>query len=445
MPRSQPFATSRSRQVAVWALAHGLPRLALKNAARKGDLVATTAIDPSIRANPFELYDRIRDGGPVVEATLLSATARHSVANEVLRSDSFGVGPGEELGPRWMMRALAKVFDSTAPGPVDPPSLLAVNPPVHTRYRKQVSKVFTPRAINALRPRVRELADELLDGVEPGRPFDLVDRFAKVLPLTMIAEILGVPEHLRDDIKEMADAGALMLDPGLTFKQYRYADEAVHRSHAMLDAHIATLRRNPGPDLLSQLATLDGPDRLNDLELRITALLVIGAGFETTVNLISNAVVNLLQHPEQLAALRADPAGWENAVEEVLRYDSPVQVTIRFAKEDATVGGQRVPAGRPMLVILAGANRDPDVFQDPHTFDVTRSNAREHLSFSAGVHFCLGATLARIEAAIALEVLFERMPDLAIAGTPQRRGTRVLRGYEHLPVVSKVGAARTTA
>jgi hypothetical protein len=300
--------------------------------------------------------------------------------------------------------------------------------------------VFTARAMNGLRPRVRELADELLDRVADQPRFDLVANYAKVLPLTMIAEILGVPERLRGHVQGFADSASQALDPGLSLRQFREVDAAVRQAHVTIGQHIADLRRSPGTDLLSQLATMDGDDRLSDVELRATALLTIGAGFETTVNLIANAVVNLLAHPEQLAALRADPSGWENAVEEVLRYDSPVQVTLRSAKREVDVAGVSVRQGTPVLVILAGANRDPAVFDDPHRFDVTRANAREHLSFSAGVHFCVGAMLARLESAIALEALFERLPDLAIAGTPVRRGTRVLRGYDYLPVSSAVSA-----
>lgn len=439
MTRLEAF---RPRTAATWVFAQGLPRLALTSAARRGDLVAGTAIDPQLRVDPFPAYDRIRSQGPVVQATLLSATATHAVANEVLRSEAFGVVADQDIGPRWMSRALRRLMDRANPGPVDPPSLLAVDPPDHTRYRKQVSKVFTPRAINGLRPRVEQLAHELLDAVRPGRPFDLVERYAKVLPLTMIAEILGVPDDMRADVLRTADAGAVLLDPGLPYRQYVAARAAVREAHQGLGEHIETLRRNPGTDLLSQLAQLD---ELTELELRITALLLIGAGFETTVNLIANAVVDLLAHPDQLAALKDDPTGWPNAVEEVLRFDSPVQVTLRGAKTDTELAGVHVPAGQPMLVILAGANRDPDVFADPHTFDITRPNAKEHLSFSAGVHFCLGATLARLEAAIALEVLFARMPDLALAGTPERRGTRVLRGYDVLPVVSSARARSNAA
>jgi cytochrome P450 len=432
------------RTVGSWALVHGLPRLVLTSAARRGDLVAGTAIDPTMRLDPFATYDQIRAQGRIVSSRLISATAHHDVANEILRSDSFGVVADSDFGPPWLRRLLHAVSEPDTPGPVDPPSLLAVDGEQHTRYRKLVSRVFTPRAVDGLRPRIAEVAGELLDALPPDRPFDLVEQYAKLLPLIMISEILGVPEDLRDEVREMADAGALLLDPGLPFGQYRDARVAVRAAHARLGEHVGELRRNPGPDLLSRLATLQGADRLTDLELRATALLLIGAGFETTVNLISNAVSVLLAHPEQLAALRAGDASWDNAVEEVLRFDSPVQVTLRNSLRGSTVGGVSVPAGRPVLVILAAANRDPAVFAEPHTFDVTRANAREHLSFSAGVHFCLGATLARNEAAIALQTLFERMPDLRIAGRPRRRGTRVLRGYEELPVASSA-TARSTA
>jgi cytochrome P450 len=173
---------------------------------------------------------------------------------------------------------------------------------------------------------------------------------------------------------------------------------------------------------------------LDDVELRATALLVIGAGFETTVNLISNGVAQLLAHPDQLAALQADPSGWGNAVDEILRYDSPVQATVRVAHEETALAGRTVPPGTFVSIMLGGANRDPDVFADPHRFDVTRGNARDHLAFSAGIHFCLGASLARLEGAVALRMLFERFPDLAVDGVPVRRRMRVLRGYEHLPV-----------
>ena len=179
---------------------------------------------------------------------------------------------------------------------------------------------------------------------------------------------------------------------------------------------------------MSRLATLDDGERLDDTELRVTALLVIGAGFETTVNLVDNAAVLLLAHREQLAAVRAEPSGWPNVVEEVLRHDSPVQAT------DTEVAGVAIPRGRFVSIMIGGANRDPDVFPEPQRFDVTRPNAREHLAFSAGVHYCLGAGLARMEATVGLRALFERFPDLALDGMSRRRQMRVLHGYESVPV-----------
>jgi cytochrome P450 len=259
--------------------------------------------------------------------------------------------------------------------------------------------------------------------------------YAGPLPVRIIAEILGVPEELQPNMLEWGNAAAVTLDPALHYREFKVASQALRQIHHMLADHLVRLKQQPGDDLLSKLAVLvDEGETLNDVELRATALLVIGAGFETTVNLIANGVVQLLNHPDQLAKLQADPSGWPNAVDEILRYDSPVQATVRIAGEDTELAGKRVDAGRFVSLMLGGANRDPDVFPDPNRFDVTRENARDHLAFSAGIHFCLGASLARLEGAVALRKLFERFPDLAIDGTPVRRRMRVLRGYEHLPV-----------
>jgi cytochrome P450 len=188
---------------------------------------------------------------------------------------------------------------------------------------------------------------------------------------------------------------------------------------------------------------LEGEDRLTDVELHATGLLVLAAGFETTVNLIGNAVHQLGRHPDQLALLQEDPTLWPNAVEEVLRYDSPVQLTLRIANRDTEVAGFPLRRDEAVLTLLGGANRDPAVFDEPARFDVRRENASAHLAFSSGIHFCLGAGLARMEATVALRALYERFPDLTPVGLPTRRGTRVLRGYEHLPVT--VGVSRSSS
>lgn len=424
----------RARAATTWAIRYGIPGFAIRAAAKRGDLVARTASDPDVRQDPFAVYDAIRARGPVVSASLVSATANWSAANRILRDDAFHVAPGSAPTPG-LQKVLSRAIDPWALGPADPPSLLALNGIEHTRIRRLVSKAFTARTVAAMAPRVRALADELLADIAAtgSSGFDLVSRYASMLPVTMIAEILGVPMDRRADFLRIADEAAKTLDPGMSWSDFKLADHALRESHVLLQDHIATLRATPDGSLLSKLISVtDGPDRLTDEELRTTALLLVGAGFETTQNLISNAVVLLLQHPEQLAALQADPSGWDNAVEEVLRHDSPVQVTLRIASEDTTVSDVPVPAGTPVVILIGGANRDPDVFEDPHTFDVTRANAKDHLSFSAGAHYCVGAQLSRLEASIALQALFANYPSLELARPPVRRGTRTLRGWETL-------------
>lgn len=426
------------RSMLTWLLAFGIPRRLLRLAARRGDLIARTVAEPALQEDPFGAYDDIRARGPVVHGRLISATATHSAANQILRGDTFGVAAGHgELRPG-IRRVLDMVAEPGALGPLSPPSMLAVDPPEHTRYRRRVSRVFTPRAVAGLEAQVQQVADTLLDRVADvgTSEFDLVAKYASKLPIAVIAGILGVPSHMHDQVLTWGDGVAILLDPGLSWRQYRASAHDLRELSAWFDGHVAHLRRHPGDDLLSRLAQLDGPDRLTDIELRATGLLVLGAGFETTVNLIGNAVALLSAHPEQLAAARADPELWAGVVDEVLRFDSPVQFTLRQAYADTDVDGVAIGAGRGVIVMLGGANRDPEVFTDPHQFNIRRDNAGEHLAFSGGVHFCLGASLARMEATIALRTLYERFPNLSLAGPPTRRGNRVLRGYSHLYVAN---------
>lgn len=429
----------RVRSRTTWALRYGVPGFAIRAASRRGDLIARTAADPALRLDPFAAYDEVRSRGPIFDGRLVSATASWSVANHMLRDEAFLVGPGTAPTPR-LQAILSRAIDPWALGPADVPSLLALDGLEHTRIRRLVSKAFNARTVAAMAARIRTVADELLDAIEAagGSSFDLVSQYASLLPVTMIAEILGVPASMHSDFQRIADQAAVTLDPGLTWVDFKRADDAIREAHVLLRDHIAQLRRTPGSSLLSKLiAVTDGPDRLTDAELRTTALLLLGAGFETTQNLIGNAVALLLEHPQQLAGLRADPSGWDNAVDEVLRFDSPVQLTLRIAGESSVIEGVPVPQGRPVVIMIGGANRDPDVFDQPDRFDVTRPNARDHLSFSAGAHYCVGAQLARIEASIGLQALFERFPDVELDEPPVRRGTRTLRGYEHLRLTTK--------
>jgi cytochrome P450 len=426
-----------------WGLQHGLVRGLLARAARDGDPQSRLIVDPAVRDDPYPVQEEVRARGPLVRGRLTWVTASHAVAKEVLRSPDFAAGPGESALPPAARRLLRWAHDPRALGPLDPPSMLVVEPPDHTRSRRLVAKVFTARAVEQLRPQVQAVADELLDDLArtpPGQSVDLVERYATQLPVRVICRILGVPADQEARVLALGNGVAPSLDLGLGWPAYREVQRSLHAFNTWLDDHLRRLRAHPGPDLLSQLVHLeDEGSRLDDVELRATAGLLLAAGFETTVNLLGNGTQLLLADPGQLAVLRAAPDRWPDAVEEVLRFESPVQVTGRGAVRPTTVAGVPVAAGAHVTLLLAAANRDPEVFTEPQRFDVTRENAREHLAFSGGRHFCLGAALARVEGEVGLRSLFERLPGLTAAPGATRRPTRVLRGWEHLPVVPVPG------
>ncbi|HET7734955.1 MAG TPA: cytochrome P450 [Nocardioidaceae bacterium] len=417
-----------------WLASHGLMRLAFRDASRRGELVAQLTLDHSLREDPYPAYETLRRRGRIYRTRQVAATVSHPVANHILRSEDFGTAAGRGGLPGPARQLMARLADPHAVGPVDPPSLLAVDGEQHTRYRRLVSKAFTARSVAGLGDRVEAVADRLLDELAPETGFDLVDRYAAQLPVAIIADLLGVPEAERAQVLAWGNEAAVMLDPGLTWRQWKRAHDTIREMHRWFQAHVDRLRVDPGGDLLSRLAVMTGPDRMDDDELRGVGLLVLGAGFETTVSLLSNAVKLLDDHPDQRAAALASPDLWTNVVEESLRFDSPVQATIREAYCDTEVLGERVRKGEAVLLMIGGANRDPDVFADPARFDVTRGNAHEHLSFSAGPHFCLGASLARLEGTVGLRMLYERYPDLRVSGRAERRPTQVLHGWERLPV-----------
>ncbi|NKQ51457.1 cytochrome P450 [Amycolatopsis sp. K13G38] len=423
-----------AKPVVRWGLNHGLPRTALRAALRRGDLQArlVNAASTSSTAELHGLFEEIRSRGPLVKTQFAYVTATHSTVREVLTSNDFRSGVGAtDNGP------LARLGEWSARStlhPVAPPSLLVTEPPDHTRYRKLVTRVFTVRAVEKLRERTEQITNELLDAIDPAGPVDLVEAYCSLLPVTVIAEILGVPAEQRQRVLELGGAAAPSLDLGLSWRQFRAVEAALAEFDAWLGEHLDHLRANPGDNLLSQLvAARENGVGLNDQELRATAGLVLAAGFETTVNLLGNGINLLRRHPDQLAAVQSDPALWPGAVEEILRLDPPVLLTGRTCARDTEVAGVRVREGSVVTTILAGANRDPALFADPATFDVRRDNARDHLSFSAGRHYCLGASLARMEGEVGLRVLFERYPRLRLEPGADRRRTRILRGFERLP------------
>jgi cytochrome P450 len=315
-------------------------------------------------------------------------------------------------------------------------SMLDRDPPDHTRLRRLVSKAFTPRAIQALRPRISDLVDGMLDAMAEQRRVDLVDALAFPLPFSVIAEMLGTPPADHERIRQLTGTVVRSLepvaDPDLAAAIMAADDELIQIAVEM----IAWKRANPADDLLTALIHAeDDGDVLNDDELVAQTLLLYIAGHETTVNLIAGGTLALLRHPGQFALLRSDPALVGNAVEELLRYDSPVQASRRITVEPVTVGGVTIPAGAFVMASLGSANRDERFWgPDAAELDLRRENARQHVSFGAGPHHCLGASLARLEACIAFERLTARFPGLALDGDVVWNGRINLRGPAHLPV-----------
>ena len=430
-----------------WLTLHGFVRGVSSLGARRGDLQARLIADPTVNANPEAFYEEVRSRGPLAHSRIGYITADHAIGHELLRSEDFrvlSIGSNLPAPLRWLER---RTRDDLL-HPLRAPSLLAVEPPDHTRYRKTVSSVFTSRAVAALRDGVEQTAVTLLDELsrEPG-VVDVVDRYCAQLPVAIISDILGVPDADRQRILEFGELAAPSLDFGLTWPQYRRVQRGIEGFNSWLTEHLQQLRRTPGDDLMSQLirkAESGSPETyLDDAELHAVAGLVLAAGFETTVNLLGNGIRMLLDNPEHLRTLSQRPQLWPNAVEEILRLESPVQLTARLALNDTEVAGNPVKQGEMVIVYVAAANRDPAVFPDPNRFDIERENAGKHLAFSGGRHFCLGAALARAEGEVGLRAFFDRFPDVRSAGAGSRRDTRVLHGWLTLPVA--LGPARSMA
>lgn len=418
-----------------WLAMHGVVRSAAAFSARRGDPQARFIADPAVRADPVPFFDDLRRQGTLVKARASYLTVDHGLAHELLRSEDFRViSMGATLpGP---LRRLERRTRPDLLHPLLPPSLLAVEPPDHTRYRKTVSSVFTTRRVAALRDGVEQTAMGLLVPLmnEPGA-VDIIERYCSQLPVTIISELLGVPEEDRARVLQFGELAAPSLDFGLGWSQYQTVQQGLAGFNTWLGSHLDQLRRHRGDDLMSQLLDAsEGGVKLDQTELLGIAGLVLAAGFETTVNLLGNGIRLLLDHPDQLNLLLDDPSLWPGAVEEILRYDPPVQVTARMARTDTTLAGTVIRAGELVVIYLAAANRDPAVFPDPHRFDIRRANAGKHLSFSGGRHFCLGAALARAEGEAGLRSFFTRFPTAQLAGAGTRRDTRVLRGWARLPV-----------
>ncbi len=390
---------------------------------------------PEYRADPYPFYHRFRQVDPVHWSDFLGfwVLTRYADIVAVLRDPRFSANPGLWEGYQDFLQSIGGRGPLSA---MEEKWMLFMDPPDHTRLRTLVGKAFTPRVVEGLRPHIREVVADLLKAAEAKGAMDLIADLAYPLPVIVIAEMLGVPTEDRDLFKGWSRDLARTLDPVVTPEIIARGNEATLAFMDYFRHLIARRRREPREDLMSALiAAEEGGERLNEEELLATCVLLFGAGHETTMNLIGNGMLALLRHPAELKKLREHPSLIQSAVEELLRYDGPVQITARVAMEDVEVGGKTVRKGQQVLLVLGAANRDPAQFSDPDRLDLGRSENRP-LAFGHGIHFCLGAPLARVEAQMAIGMLLDRFPTLRLASTAlEWRDTVTLRGLKALPLV----------
>jgi cytochrome P450 len=399
---------------------------------------ATPLVDPAVLADPHPALAALRESGPVHRIDMrmglpVWVVTRYDDVLAALSDPRLSNDPHN-----------AGALEETLRGDFLSRSLIGTDPPEHTRLRRLVAKAFTARRVEGLRPRVQEIADALLDRITPRGSADLVGEFALPLPITVIGELLGVPEADRDRFRgwtdEMLDRP---FDPGSDIAR---VTEGRERMHGYLSDLVAAKRTYPADDLLTDLVQAsDEGERLDAQELLAMTFLLLIAGYVTTVSLVGNGTLALLRRPDQLERLRADPSLVPQAVEELLRFDGPVNPGLtRFALEDLEIGGVRIPRGDMVLLAIAAADRDPDRFPDPDRLDVGAADPG-HLAFGHGIHYCLGAPLARLEGQVAFTALLARLPDLAL-DIPEDQlrwtGGGVLRGLRQLPVTFIPSPAR---
>jgi cytochrome P450 len=401
-------------------------RTLVRGYALLGDPYAGVIVSPPGR-DPYPMYEKIRAKGDMVRSRMGAyVTPSREICDSVLRDSRFLTMTFDEASmvPITLVKDGEKIVN-----PVQD-SFLMKNPPHHTRLRKLVQPFFTPRALKERTASIQKIVMQYLDRLD-GR-FDVVQEFASQVPIQVIADLLGVPDDDKAMFARWGSSLAETLDGVWSHKQLKNLHETIIEYNDFIDDLMDSRRRNPKDDIVSHLVTQHAD--LSREDLVATTGLLLFAGFETTVNLISNGLLKAFENPHTVAPLAQSPEYAEGFVEEVLRLDPPVQYTIRWPKERLELAGVSLPKGMPVMLMLAAANRDPRVFKDPEKFDPTRSNAREHLAFSAGIHYCIGAGLSRIEGAVALHELFKRFPDLAPDGPVARRKSKLIRGALRLPV-----------
>ncbi|MFC4500862.1 MULTISPECIES: cytochrome P450 [Streptomyces] len=391
--------------------------------------------DPTFVADPYPAYAELRERGRVIyyEPTDQWLVPRHADVSALLRE--------RRLGRTYQHRFSHEDFGRTAPPAEHEPfhtlndhGMLDLEPPDHTRIRRLVSKAFTPRTVEGLKPYVRGLAERLVDGLVEAGGGDLLTDVAEPLPVAVIAEMLGIPEADRAPLRPWSADICGMYELHPSPETAARAVRASVEFSEYLRELIAARRKEPGEDLMSGLiAAHDEGDRLTEQELISTAVLLLNAGHEATVNATVNGWWALFRNPEQLAALRADHSLVPSAVEELMRYDTPLQLFERWVLDEIEVDGTVIPRGAEIALLFGAANHDPAVFDQPGRLDLGRAD-NPHISFSAGIHYCIGAPLARIELAASMTALLERAPTLSLAREPQRKPNFVIRGLEGLQV-----------
>ncbi len=392
------------------------------------ELVAT----PEGRADPYSRYAALRSTAPVHQSAIgFWVLSRYGDCQRVLRDGRVGKdfsGAARALGLSEQQQAEQAAFRD------DHSNMLFADPPDHTRLRGLATRAFTPRTVEALRGRVVAIVDELIDGFGAGE-VDLMDALAFPLPVTVIGEMLGVPAEDRAQFRPLVRASTAVLELAVTPEALAAATAARATMEEYFGALVAERRAHPRDDLLSQLIEAeDKGDQLSERELISTAILLFAAGFETTTHLIGNSVLALLRHPDELARLRGDGELLRPGVEELMRFDSPVQITARTANEAIDVAGHDIEAGATMLLLIGAANRDPERFSDPDRLDLGRAEGAP-LSLGSGIHYCLGAALARLEGQVVLDRLLERFGRWELAGDqPGHRDSLTLRGLVDLRV-----------
>ncbi|HEU4760617.1 MAG TPA: cytochrome P450 [Dehalococcoidia bacterium] len=391
---------------------------------------------PGVHADPYPMYRQLREEDPVHWSELMDSWVLTRYDDMVAVLTDGARFSADRRSARNRFTQMAEQVEQEF-GPFGrTPTMLTSDPPLHTRLRRLVSKAFTPRAVENLRPRIQDIVDHILAGVREGGGMDIIWDLAYPLPVIVIAEMLGVAPEDRDKFKRWSDdVVATLGGPFIAPDVMQRAQASVTELSDYFKGIIGQRRQEPRDDLISGLIAAEEQGQvLSEDEILATCILLLVAGNETTTNLIGGSVLTLLQHPQQLEQLRRDPALIQTAVEELLRFAGPVHATGRVVKEDMEIGGQAIKEGQVAFCVLAAGNRDPAQFADPETVDIGRQ-PNEHLAFGDGIHFCLGAPLARAEAQIAIGSLVERFPKLRIATAElEWGGTFIIRGLKKLPV-----------